>query len=296
MFVAAATATAVQLPAGDHTRTLEVDGRQRSYLVHVPESVDHDSAAPVVLVFHGFGANSQMMVGFSGMSEKADEAGFLAVYPQAMGIGFVRAFNAGTWNGQLAEAMPDDVAFVDRLLDDLAGVAHIDPRRVYATGMSNGGMMCYRLAQEMPDRIAAIAAVAGTMAVAGPPPERPMPVLHFHGTADTVVAYEGPSESTREHFAFLSVEETVRFWVRQNACQATPVSTPVDDRLEDSTTVTRVAFVTAKQEERVVLYRIEGGGHTWPGREPPPLILGRSTREIDANDLMWSFFQRYQLP
>jgi polyhydroxybutyrate depolymerase len=192
--------------------------------------------------------------------------------------------------------MPDDVRFIGRLLDDLASLHRIDRRRVYATGMSNGGMMCYRLALEMPDRIAAIAPVAGTMPVAGQPPDRPMPVLHFHGTADNVVAYEGVPESTQEHFSFLSVDESIGFWARQNACLPAPVVTELEDRADDGTTVRRLAYENEAGQQRVVLYRIDGGGHTWPGQKPPPAILGKSTKDIDANDLIWDFFQRFELP
>jgi polyhydroxybutyrate depolymerase len=150
------------LGPGDHTRTLQVDGRERSYLVHVPAKYGGKQPTPVVLAFHGGGSNAEQMVRFCGLNEKADKEGFLAVYPSGTGR-FERmlTWNAGNCCGYAMQNKVDDVAFTRALLDDLAEVANVDPKRVYATGMSNGAIMCYRLASQLSDRIAAIAPVAG---------------------------------------------------------------------------------------------------------------------------------------
>jgi len=147
---------ATPLAPGDHARTLQVDGRERSYLVHTPPKYDPKQPTPVVLILHGAGTNAQIMV-----------------------------------------------------RDDLATVVNVDPKRVFATGMSNGGMMCYRLASELSDRIAAIAPVSGTMAIPDYKPKRPVPVIHFHGTADNIVPFNGP-KGTPKFLTFKSVEETIR--------------------------------------------------------------------------------------
>ena len=155
--------------AGQPWRTLSIGGRERSYLVHVPPSYDGTRAVPVVLALHGGATDAAVMVRFCGLNTKADQAGFLAVYPN--GTGEARkllTWNAGDCCGYATRHKVDDVAFVDAMLDDLAAAARMDPRRVFATGMSNGAMMCYRLAAELSQRIAAIAPVAGTMALTEP--------------------------------------------------------------------------------------------------------------------------------
>ena len=118
--------------------------------------------------------------------------------PQRHGTaGIFLTWNSGGFRARMAEGRPDDVTFVAKLLDDLATVVNVDPKRVYATGMSNGGMMCYRLAAELSDRIAAIAPVSGTMAIDDYKPKRPVPVMHFHGTADNIVPFNGPRTARR---------------------------------------------------------------------------------------------------
>jgi polyhydroxybutyrate depolymerase len=155
------------LEPGDHLRKLDVDGRPRSFVVHVPPRYHPERPTPVVLVFHGSSMNAKMMATYSGLSKKADEAGFIAVYPNGTGPSKVMwIFDCGGLP-DLAEGKtrPDDVAFTVRVLDDLESVLNVDRKRVFAAGFSNGGMMCHRLAAALPDRIAAIATVSGTIAV-----------------------------------------------------------------------------------------------------------------------------------
>ena len=145
-----------EIQSGDHTRSIRVDRRTRSYHVHVPPSYDGSKPFPVVLAFHGGGANAESMVRFSGLNEKADEAGFLVVYPAGTGrLERMLTWNTGNCCGYAMRNGVDDVGFVNALLDDLAGRARVDPERIYATGMSNGAMMVYRLASELSERIAA---------------------------------------------------------------------------------------------------------------------------------------------
>jgi polyhydroxybutyrate depolymerase len=147
------------LGPGDYTRPLMMGEQKRSYLVHVPKGYDPKKPAPVVLALHGAAMNGLMMVWFSGRNKKSDEAGFIVVYPSGTGTGPFLTWNAGGFRGKMAEGKANDVAFIGKLLDDLATVVKVDEKRVYACGMSNGGMMCYRLAAELSDRIAAIAPV-----------------------------------------------------------------------------------------------------------------------------------------
>ncbi len=155
--------------------------------------------------------------------------------------------------------------------------------------------MCYRLAAELSERIAAIAPVAGTMAIEQCQPSRPVSILHFHGTKDGLVLFGGPDERTPKNIKFRSVDETIRAWVRANGCPQTPEIAELHNLTDDGTTVRRKWHGPGKEGSEVVLYVIEGGGHTWPGRDPRLRLLGKSTREISANDLMWEFFQRHPM-
>ena len=284
------------LAPGDHTRTLQVDGRERSYLVHIPPKHDPKKPTPVVLVFHGGGTNAQIMVRFCGMNKKSDEVGFVAVYPNGTGTAdLFLTWNAGGFQGPNADKRPNDVKFVSMLLDDVTTVVNVDSKRVYATGMSNGGMMCYRLGAELSDRIAAIAPVSGTMAIPDYKPKRPVPVMHFHGTTDNIVPFNGPSKGTPKFLTFKSVEETIRLCAKANGCPETPVVEDLPDKADDGTKAKQKTFGPGKDGAEVVLVEIEGGGHTWPGQEPPVGFIGKSTKDISANDLMWEFFKKHPM-
>ena len=284
--------TAHMLPPGDHVRELRVVDQIRSYSVHIPPSYNSRRPSPVVLVFHSAMMNGAMMARFCGLSEKADRSGFVVVYANGTGSTPVFLFwDAGGVRGRVS----DDVGYTAKLLDDLSTVVNVDPKRVFATGMSNGAMMCYRLAAELSDRIAAIAPIAGTMAIENCQPERPVSVLHFHGTKDGLVLFGGPDERIPKNLKFLSVDETIRAWVKANGCPETPVVADLQNLEDDGTSVRRKWYGPGKEGSEVILYTIEGGGHTWPGRDPRLRFLGKSTREISANDLMWEFFQKHPM-
>ncbi|MCA9076902.1 MAG: polyhydroxybutyrate depolymerase [Planctomycetaceae bacterium] len=283
------------LDAGDHARSLTVDGRERSYLVHIPDSYDAMTPTPVVLILHGAGTDADITVTFTGMNEKSDEKGFIAVYPNGTGRKPLLTWNAGGSIERFRKDPADDVAFIDSLLDELERTVTVDRRRVFATGMSNGGMMCYRLAAEMSERIAAIAPVAGTLLIDDPRPARPVPVMHFHGREDRFVVPEGPGDWTPGFLNFKSVEETMAVWCRINGCSTDPMITELPDEADDGTRVTRSVFTPQGSGAEIVLYEIEGGGHTWPGQRPPVRFIGRSTMDISANDLIWEFFERHPM-
>ena len=164
-----------------------------------------------------------------------------------------------------------------------------------ASGCSMGGMMCYRLAAELSERIAAIAPVAGTLAIETIAPKRPVPVMHFHGTADRMVPYTPPNARTQRFLRFKSVEDTVQTWARINGCPREPTTTELPDIAHDDTKVTRTAYGPGKDGSEVVLFIIEGGGHPWPGQEPPVRFIGKSTKNMSANELIWEFFLKHPM-
>lgn len=287
------------LTPGDYTRTVEVDGRTRSYLVHVPPKYNPQRPTPLVLAFHGAMTNGPLMALATGLNAKADDAQFVVVYPNGTGNGgknsFFLIWNSGGIQNPARKALPNDVKFTEKLLDDLAKVVNIDLKRVYATGMSNGGMMCYRLASELSQRIAAIAPVSGTMAIERCHPQHPVSVIHFHGTDDKRVPFDGPTEQMAKLVAFRSVEDTIHIWARIDRCPRQPRVTKIPDKAGDGTVVEERVYGPARNGAEVVLFVIKGGGHTWPGRAWPIPWLGKTTRNISANDLMWDFFKQHPM-
>lgn len=282
------------LGPGDHTRTVLMGEQRRTYLVHVPKDYDPKKPAPVVLALHGAAMDGSMMVWFSGLNKKSDEAGFIVVYPSGTGVGPFRTWNAGGFSGKMAEGKADDVTFIDNVLDDLNVVVKLDEKRVYACGMSNGGMMCYRLAAELSDRIAAVAPVAGTIAIVDSKPKRPVPLIHFHGSKDSIVPFEMTKGKTPSFMKLKGVEESVQTWVKLNGCEEKP-KTETISKDGDELKVTRTTYGGGKDGSEVILVVIEEGGHTWPGQQPPVGFIGKSAKNISANDLMWEFFQKHKL-
>ncbi|HEY2385490.1 MAG TPA: PHB depolymerase family esterase [Candidatus Binatia bacterium] len=286
---------AVDQGAGDSTHTIVVDGRPRTYLAHVPPNYDGQTPLPVVLVFHGGVSNAAITVRFTGLSDKADEARFLAVYPSGTGrLARALTWNAGSCCGYAQHEHVDDVAFVRALLDDLAGHFAIDARRIYATGISNGGMMVHRLAAELADRIAAVASVSGPLSIETIHPSRPVSVMHFHGTADEFVPFAGGTgEKSLASIRFRSAPDSVAAWARADGCPSKPDVAALPVKEGDPTRVRRERYGPCKDGAEVVFYVIDGGGHAWPGREAGVQFLGTATQSISANDLMWEFFQKH---
>jgi len=277
------------------TRTLTTGGLNRTYLVHVPEGYDQKTPMPVVLALHGATMNGPMMAWFSGLNKKSDEAGFIVVYPNGTGTHSSFFWNGGNCCGSAMLNKVDDVAFIDALLDDLMRAYPVDAQQVYATGMSNGAIMAYRLASELSDRIAAIAPVAGSLGTEIRQPKRPVSVLHIHGTMDEYIPFKGGrGEKSITGTDFRSVDESIWAWVTANGCAESP-QIDLLSKSGDETTVTRKTYSSGKDGTEVILVVIEGGGHTWPGMRSPAKTLGKSALNISANDLMWEFFKKHKL-
>jgi polyhydroxybutyrate depolymerase len=291
---------ATKLVAGEHTRTIAVGDLQRRYRVHVPKNYDAANPTPVVMVFHGGGGNPESMVRLTGMNAKSDEGGFIVVYPFGTGklADTLLTFNGGGCCGYAMENKVDDVAFTSALLDDLATVVSVDTNRVFATGLSNGGIMSHYVASELSDRIAAIAPVGGPLMMDTPNAKRPVPIMHFHGTGDEFAPFKGGygkgSFGRKKGVTdFKSVEHTIQSWVKANGCKSEPDVIALPDKADDGMKCTRKTWSGGKDGSEVVLIEIENGGHTWPGNEPTVAMLGRATKDISANDLMWEFFQKH---
>ena len=288
-----------KLRAGEYTRTLRVGDLERRYRIYIPAKYLATKPTPVVVVFHGGGGNPESMIRLTGMNAKADEAGFIVVYPFGTGklANSLLTFNGGECCGYAMQNNVDDVGFTQELLDDLAKVANVDADRVFATGLSNGGIMAHYVASELSDRIAAIAPVGGPLMMEAPRNKRPVPMMHFHGTADAFAPFQGGygkgflgrSKVTK----FRSVDHTIQAWVKANGCNTEPEIVALPDIAKDNMKSTRKTWSGGKDGTEVVLIEIQGGGHTWPGQKPIVSLLGESTMDISANDLMWEFFQKH---
>jgi polyhydroxybutyrate depolymerase len=294
------------LARGDHRLHLDHGGRRRSYLVHVPPQAAAGRPLPVVLSFHGGGSSAEGLRRFSRTDAVADREGFLLVYPDGTGplADRLLTWNAGTCCGRAVAQQVDDVGFSLALLDHLAARAPVDRSRIYATGMSNGAMMAYRLAAEASDRIAAVAGVAGGMALVRFAPARPMPVLHLHSVDDPRALYDGglgpPFPLSGSRVMHPPVEEMLARWTAHNGCsdgartEATLRGRPGSAAAHH--TATRLVWAPCREGVEVVLWRLTGAGHVWPGGPTDfPRLLGEATDVIDADEELWRFFSRFRL-
>jgi len=268
----------LETPATNSVLTIESGGRTRVANVHVPASYDSTVATPVVLNFHGYSSTANQQAALSRMISKSETEGFIVVH--ATGVGALNSWNGGACCGTAASQDVDDVAFVSDLIDALAVDLCVDPARIYATGLSNGGFLSHRLACELSDRIAAIASVAGVIGIDTCAPTRPMPVMHFHGTSDGVVPYNGNAL-----IGYIPVAEVYDRWAEHNSC--TGEETTFDEGDASCVSGTGCAAGGA-----ITLCTITGGGHTWPGGIGG---VGTST-DISATDEMWDFFVAHPHP
>ncbi|HEV2440831.1 MAG TPA: PHB depolymerase family esterase [bacterium] len=284
--------------AGDPTETLGAGGVARTYVLHVPPGGDPPAARALVLAFHGGGGRGRGMVALTGLDALADRDGFIAVYPD----GINRQWNDGRRTVRWAV---DDVGFVAALIAALSHRFHIDRGRVYATGISNGGLFAERLACDLAPDIAAIAPVAGNMPADIAPacaPARPVSLIQISGTQDPLVPYGGGQIARPfglgEGGVVWSVADTVAFWARRDGCDGAPVrTTPAPIAPPDGTRVVRTAYERCARGTSVALYTIEGGGHTWPGGPQylPVGLIGPASRQLNASEVIVEFFRLHPM-
>ncbi|HVU14201.1 MAG TPA: PHB depolymerase family esterase [Phototrophicaceae bacterium] len=286
-----------KLPETLIRETLIYTGLERSYLLYAPPNLK--PASPLVMVLHGRGIAAEIMFQISGNSftALADQAGFILVYPNAVD----EIWNDGRLIGdKLSNA--DDVGFIRALIDHLSARYPLDVQRIYVTGLSNGGHMAYRLACELSDQIAAIAPVAAPMfkhMSEACTPENPVAALIIMGTRDPVAPYHGGEARRlwlrwlkRHGTTYLSARETARFWAQVNHCTGEPSVTLLPDHdPRDGTQIETTVYASGAAP--VELYTVIGGGHTWPGSPLvlPRVIFSRTSREIDASQVIWNFFE-----
>ena len=280
------------MPKGVETiMNVSINGTDRQALVYIPNVISAQTKRPLVIALHGGGGDMTYMARdeLYGLKSKADQAGFIVIFPNgtgALGGTKLATWNAGNCCGKARDSHVDDVAFVRAVVKKAIAEHGVDPERVYATGMSNGGMMAYRLACDAADVFKAIAAVAGTDNTQSCAPSRPVAILHIHALNDDHVQYNGgagPASVRRAAITdYRSVDATIAKWVGLNHASTTP------EEVLNVPGAKCWLYKAIKVYEPVKLCQTEVGGHSWPGgtkrRGEAP------SQAIRANDIMWDFF------
>jgi len=276
---------------GDYDLSLEHDGLIRIYKVHVPPSYNSITSTPLILAFHGGMGDKEHMSKdkYFKLISKSDKEGFIVVFPN--GASKLRSGKFATWNAGNCCAYArdnniDDAGFVKKMIIDIKSKLNIDPKRIYATGMSNGAMFSYRLACELTDQFKAIAPVAGTENCNQCNPTKPISVLHIHAKDDTHVLFNGGAgpeafKDPTKVTDFTSVPETILRWVKRNNCNSVP------KRVLEKEGGYCDLYTGCEDNVQVKLCVTATGGHSWPGGEKP---RGAPSQVISAVDEMWDFF------
>lgn len=267
--------------AGRSEESFVFEGEKRAYQIFIPSSYDGTRRAPVVFEFHGYGSDALEQLYYGDFMPLANRDGFIVVAPD--GQGSPLHFNLTGERG-----LQDDVAMVGALLDHVEATLCVDPARVYATGMSDGGAMTSVLACQHADRFAAFGAVAVVVYLPGCGGTHHIAITVFSGTADPIVPFKGGTVACCGGATLGPPSSAMAGWAAHDGCAATPT----DDQL--GTQVDRRTWAGCAGNGDVVYYIIEGGGHTWPGAIPIP-FLGLTTRQINASDTIWAFFQAHPL-
>jgi polyhydroxybutyrate depolymerase len=281
-------------------KNITVDGRSRSYYVYVSSSLPKEKSVPLVMVFHGGGGDGIGTSRLTKFNQLADKENFLVVYPNGIG----NNWNDGRESFEASQAHKekiDDVAFVNAMIDAIAKEYKIDSKRIYSTGISNGGIFSHYLGANVSNRIAAIAPVVGGMAdpfYKNFKPKEPVSVLIIQGTADPLVPYNG-GYLARNRGKIISTDDAVKLWSKNNGTKETPTATESFDKDKtDNCTVDKFVWSGGKNKTEVVLYKLNGGGHTWAGSSQylPRIAIDEVCRDINATEVIWEFFKQHPKP
>ncbi|MDX2076682.1 MAG: PHB depolymerase family esterase [bacterium] len=268
---------------------LEHDGIARSYRLYIPASAPTENIA-LVIALHGGGGDGIGMLRLTKFNDVADDNGFIVVYPDGID---------GSWNDgripdnrRLRERLDnDDVGFISLLIDTLISQYPINPEKVFVTGISNGGAMSHRLACDLSDKISAIAVVTGNIPTTlDCQPTEPVSILIINGTDDPLVLWDGTDNNRGD---LRGTMESLTVWRDFLTCDETPIIENLPDvDPNDQTTIYIETYTNCGDDQQLVLYAIEGGGHTWASGAQylPVAIIGRVSYDIVASEVIWNFF------
>jgi len=254
----------------------------RKFRLYVPNSYTGAQAVPLVLNLHGYTSNSSQQQPYSNFMPIADTAKFLMVCPDGKAPLGNQYWNAGFGGTE------NDVLFMNDLIDSLDLIYNIDLNSVYSCGMSNGGIMSYYLACNLPNRITAIASVTGSMLNIWSTcaPTRPFPVMEIHGTNDGTVPYNGDG-------TFAPIDSVIKKWRIHNNCNVSPVTFSVPNiSTTDNSTAVNYKYTGGNMGATVELYKVSGGSHSWPGAFP---VIANTNQDFNASVEIWRFFRQYKL-
>ena len=261
-------------------------GERREYLLYVPPSYDRAKPTPLVISLHGAGLWGAAQKDISQWNRIADREGLIVAYPSG-----VEGHGPRIWRADGSANLAKDVRFISDLIDSLSAAYNIDTTRIYANGLSNGGGMSFALSCTLSNRIAAVGMVGAAQLLPWSwcTDRRPVPMIAFHGTADTFTPYHGGvSFGASERFP--SIPGWTANWAKRNGCAQRSVEWNV------AADVTRIEYPNCTGNAAVILFRVQGGGHTWPGGGPlPEWFAGITTKSIDATGVMWAFFRAHPL-
>jgi polyhydroxybutyrate depolymerase len=293
---------AVHLGPGQYEKTLIHDGIRRTYILHIPPQYDSQKAFLLVLLFHGGTGNARQALDHYGLVEKANKEGFILVAPNGTGRlkDRILTWNVGFGFGYAMRHNIDDIGFTRKLIQEIEATISIDPKSIFATGMSNGGILCHFLAAELSDQIAAIAPVVATIGgkkssgeqyILPSQPNEAVSIIAFNGLLDEHIPYSGgiQRKSVGKPVWVKSGQETHAFWVTANRCTATPhIEVNKHDEYK------KITYDKGINDAEVIQYLIFNQGHAWPGGKRPR-IRGADipSKTVNATDLMWEFFKRH---
>jgi len=268
-------------------------GVERTYVIHRPPGAPA-GPRPMVVSLHGRLGQGKGQERLTGMDAVADREGFLLVYPD----GIDRSWADARAVTPASQKKVDDVGFLTALIRQLVDQEHADPKRVFVAGTSNGAEMAHTLACRAPELIAAIAPVVGNLPAALEACEIKghVSVAMFLGTEDPLMPYGGGSVKSDVGGAVLSADASLQAWGKSNGCQAAASDTSLPDvDPADGTRVVRRSLTGCPAGTEVRLYRVEGGGHTWPGgwQYLPERVVGRTSRDLNASEEIWRFFKAH---
>lgn len=299
--IALLTCSRLRPPLDPNTaaHTTSFAGKARSWYLHVPPALQPLQPAPLVIALHGGGGRARSLESFTHLSALADREGFLVAYPQGEGHNWYDGRETDT--SEAHRTKRDDAGFIAAMIEQIDRVHRVDRKRIYATGISNGGMFAHYLAGTLHGTFAAIAPVVGGMADpwhTGFAPKEPVAVMIVQGTADPLVPYGG-GEVARDRGRVIPTEETVRKWVAANGCTSVSATDHLPDRdPDDGCTGERTMWTSCRGGADVELITLRGGGHTWPGGTQylPERVIGTVCRDFDGAAAIWEFFKAHPKP
>lgn len=281
------------------------DGKRRffnvrvPYKIYLPSSYNPSETYPLVFVFHGGGGNADNIEDTTNFTQKALKEKFIVVYPYGTGLlkKVLLTWNCGFCCGYALRKNIDDIGFVRSLYEHILNNYPINTSRVYATGISNGGIMSYYVGAALSDIFAAIAPVAAQIGGQAteddeiwqiPDPDYPVSVIAFNGMKDTRVPYYGgrPLNGSAHVYSWMSTNESISFWVEHNGCNTTP-----EQNVSESGNIIIDTYSEGLNGTEVKLVTIVDGNHSWPGGKKGWKNGPEPTQEINATDMMWEFFK-----